>query len=255
MFALLRRCHEIDLHCVHLRLHLFDSLVKPILWYGCEVWLPSLLSRHRSISDNPFFIELESMHKRFLKQCLGLRLSTSDSILMTELHRHPLHLSALRQTFTFRNKIMARHDNDLVKMAMLESIELAREGARCWASNLARYYPSILVAHQLPLSLLDSLSPVATPTPIGSSHFSIIRDRSDSERIGTKLQVYNTWFYGGSSDISHTFWFNLHRPQQIFTMARFRMGAHRLNIESERRRRHMYGPRSQRPVMPMLQQT
>ena len=161
MFALLRRCHEIDLHCVHLRLHLFDSLVKPILWYGCEVWLPSLLSRHRNISDNPFFIELESMHKRFLKQCLGLRLSTSDSILMTELHRHPLHLSALRQTFTFRNKIMARHDNDLVKMAMLDStgIELAREGARCWVSNLARYYPSILVAHQLPLSLLDSLSP------------------------------------------------------------------------------------------------
>ena len=57
--------------------------------------------------------------------------------------------------------------------------------------------------------------------------------------------VYNTWFYSGSFNISHTFWFNLFRPKQIHAMARFRMGAHRLNVESERwRRPHV--PRSQR---------
>jgi hypothetical protein len=246
LFALIRRCHEIDLHNVHLKLHLFDSLVKPILLYGCEVWLPSLLSKRKHISDNPFFIELESMHKKFLKQCLGLRLSTSDSILMTELNRHPLYFSAIQQLFTFRNKIMARPDSDLVKAAMVESVALAGEGALCWASNVARYFPLVLVAHQLPITpTLDSLSSVTSPTPIGTSHFSVIRDRSDSERIGTKLQVYNTWFSGGSSNISQTFWFHLNRPQHIFTMARFRMGAHRLHVESERwRRPHI--PRSQR---------
>ena len=166
---------------------------------------------------------------------------------MTELHRHPLYFSALQQLFTFRNKIMARPDNDLVKAAMFESIALAGEGARCWASNLARYFPLVLTAGQLPITFtLDSLSPVTSPTPIGTSHFSVIRDRSDSERIGTKLQVYNTWFSdSGRSSISQTFWFHLNRPQHIFTMARFRMGAHRLHVESERwRRPHI--PRSQR---------
>ena len=247
LFALIRRCHEIDLHNVHLKLHLFDSLVKPILFYGCEVWLPSLLSKHKNISANPFFTELESMHKRFLKQCLGLRLSTSDSILMTELHRRPLYISALQQTITFRNKIMARPDNDLVKAAMIESMALAGEGIRCWASNLARYFPAVMEVNQLPSSLLDSLSSVTIPTtPIGTSNFSVIRDRSDCERIGTKAQVYNAWFSDGSpSNTSQTFWVNLYRPQQIFTMARFRMGAHRLNVESERWR-YPHVPRSQR---------
>ena len=185
------------------------------------------------------------MHKKFLKQCLGLRPSTSDDILLTELHRSPLYMSALKQIFTFRNKVMARSDNHLVKVSMVESMALAAEGTRCWALNLARYFPLALHANPLPLSLLDSLTHVLDPTPIGTSLFSVIRDRSDSERIGTKLMVYNTWFYSGSFNISHTFWFNLFRPKQIHAMARFRMGAHRLNVESERwRRPHV--PRSQR---------
>ena len=245
MFAMIRRCYEIDLHNVHLKLHLFDSLVKPILLYGCEVWLPSLLSKHRHISDNPFFIELESMHRKFLKHCLGLRPSTSDDILLTELNRSPLYLSALKQILTFRNKIMARPNNDLVKISMVESMELAAGGTRCWASNLSRYFPSVLQADPVPLSLLDSFSNVIDPNPIGTSLFSVIRDRPDSERVGTKFMVYKTWFYNGNTNDSHTFWFNLHRPQQIYTMARFRMGAHRLNVESERWQRPPI-PRSQR---------
>jgi hypothetical protein len=184
-------------------------------------------------------------HKRFMKQCLGLRPSTSDNILLNELNRRPLNLSALKQTFTFRNKIMARPDNELVKIAMVESNTLATEGTRCWAFNLARYFPCVLLADPLPLSTMDSLSPIVVPDPIGTSYFSVIRDRSDSERIGTKSHVYNTWFSCDNSNISHTFWFNLYRPNQICTMARFRMGAHRLNVESERwRRPHV--PRSQR---------
>ena len=232
MFALLRRCHEIDLHNVHLKLHLFDSLVKPILLYGCEVWLPALLGRHRHISNNPFFQKLETMHKKFMKQCLGLRPSTCDSILMIELNRQPIYISALKQVFTFRNKIMSRPENDLTKLAMLESIEMARGGQKCWASRLARYYPTCLGIEDLPMSLLD---PTTTPvTPIDSSTFSVVRDRPDSINRGTKSFVYNSWFSNPDSHPKRTFWFNLHRPHQICAVARYRMGAHRLNVESGR---------------------
>ena len=43
--------------------------------------------------------------------------------MMTDLNRQPL--SARKQTFTFRIKIMARADGDLVKAAMTESMALA----------------------------------------------------------------------------------------------------------------------------------
>ena len=38
MFALQRRCQQLHLHDPHIRCKLFDTLVKPILCYGCEIW-------------------------------------------------------------------------------------------------------------------------------------------------------------------------------------------------------------------------
>ena len=246
LYALIRRCHAIDLHNVHLKVHLFDSLVKPILLYGCEVWFPSLLATHRCILDNPFLRELETMHKGFLKQCLGLRSSTSDSILMSELNRHPLSYNVLKQTLVFRNKIMDRTDDDLVKIAMVESISMAKEGKRCWVSHLSRYFPSFLDSEHIPISILDSILPdIHTNSSLPLSAFSVVRDRPDHERSGTKLHVYNSWFFNPNNDLTHKFWYNLHRPNQIFMLARFRMGAHRLNVESERWKFPVI-PRSQR---------
>ena len=37
MFALLRRSRQLDLP-IDLQLELFDSLIMPILLYGCEIW-------------------------------------------------------------------------------------------------------------------------------------------------------------------------------------------------------------------------
>ena len=47
MYALLRRCSELDIHNVALKCRLFDALVRPVLCYGCELWGPSTLSKHK----------------------------------------------------------------------------------------------------------------------------------------------------------------------------------------------------------------
>ena len=42
-FLMFRRCYTMGVHNVKTQLHLFDSLVRPILNFGCEVWGPSIL--------------------------------------------------------------------------------------------------------------------------------------------------------------------------------------------------------------------
>ena len=135
------------------------------------------------------------MHKGFLKQCWGLRPSTSDCTLMSELNRHPLSHNVLKQTLAFRNKIMDRTDDDLVKLAMVESISMAKEGKRCWVYHLSRYFPSFLDSEHIPISILDYIFPDIHNPSLPLSAFSVVLDRPDHERSGTKLHVYNSCFF------------------------------------------------------------
>ena len=78
-----------------------------------------------------------------------------------------------------------------------------------------------------------------------NSGCSRVRSRSDQERDGFKLLTYSTWFDDQQGDVKSTFWFNLNRPEQIKTMACFRLGSHWLNVETERFGKPIL-PRSQR---------
>jgi hypothetical protein len=69
--------------------------------------------------------QLELIHKKFLRQCLGVRRSVPDVALMLELNRVPLWIDILRQAVRFWNRIQGRADDDIVKMAMHESHQLA----------------------------------------------------------------------------------------------------------------------------------
>jgi hypothetical protein len=60
VFALWRRCVELRIFDPALQCQLFDTLVKPVLSYGCEVW-----------SDHMSREQLEVVHWAFLKSSLG----------------------------------------------------------------------------------------------------------------------------------------------------------------------------------------
>jgi hypothetical protein len=63
VFALRRRCAELHIFDPALQCQLFDTLVKPVLSYGCEIW-----------SDHMAREQLEVVHRAFLKSLLGLAL-------------------------------------------------------------------------------------------------------------------------------------------------------------------------------------
>ena len=76
MFALLRRSRQLDLP-IDLQLELFDSLIMPILLYGCEIW------GFKNISM------IEKIHLKYLKYILGLKQSTPTCTVLGETGRYP----------------------------------------------------------------------------------------------------------------------------------------------------------------------
>ena len=138
LYAMVRRCHELDIHNVHIKCHLFNSLVKPILFYGSEIWGPALLAKGACLTDTSLSGDSEVIHKGFLRQCMSLRKSVVEYVLMSELHREPLFLSLFQLFLRFWNRIYLRPDSDLVKMAMQESCDVAKAGISfCWAGFLS----------------------------------------------------------------------------------------------------------------------
>ncbi len=77
MFGLISKCRRLHLP-LDIQMKLFDSVVKPIMLYGCEVWGPYS-------SDVANKLQL-----RFLKIILGLRKSTTTVMVRGETGSFPL---------------------------------------------------------------------------------------------------------------------------------------------------------------------
>ena len=77
MFALLKKSKELYLP-IDLQIELFDSLILPILLYGCEVW------GYENV------LILDRFYLKYLKYVLGLKQSTPGCMVYGETGRFPL---------------------------------------------------------------------------------------------------------------------------------------------------------------------
>ena len=78
---------------------LFDSLVVPILLYGSEVW---------GIYN---FKEIDTLHFKFCKKVLGVKLQTSNMAVLGELGRFPLSVLCKERALKYRLKIKKTSDS------------------------------------------------------------------------------------------------------------------------------------------------
>ena len=89
----------------HALIKLFDSLVKPILLYSCQVITPHLLTTRKLLLDDTnnekYFKTIssdiyEQFHIKFLKWCLGVHRKSSNIGVWGESGRYPLIFHALK---------------------------------------------------------------------------------------------------------------------------------------------------------------
>ena len=117
------------------KLHLFDTLVSPILNYSSEVW---------GMHTAP---DIELVHTKFLRSILGVKKSTNLSALYGELGRTPFSVSRKIKMIKYWIKILQQNNNSLLKQVYLmlkqdTDLNINYNGQN-WATqikNILQYY-------------------------------------------------------------------------------------------------------------------
>lgn len=233
-----RRCYTMGIHNVALQCHLFDTLVRPVLNYGCAVWAPYIMTDKGITTVHP----VEVWHRSVLRQSLGVNESTRRNIIMEELDRQPLCMAWLSQVLKFWNRLVARDHHDLARMALQESFELGdRHG---WAAHLKLALQRIGCSTQLhSLTAIDISTCmheawdkwIAVSNPVCDESVGV-REVHDNQRDNFKCLKYRKWFAADAdTDKRDRFMYHLFEQDQIFAVAKFRMGSHWLDTECRRK--------------------
>ena len=91
MWAMLRQVKDVEILSVLTRVWLFNSLVMPVLQYGCEIWSTEFIRQPGSPLDNP----AQRVQSTFLRQIIGDRLPKSISLKMLMAELSLLYLGCL----------------------------------------------------------------------------------------------------------------------------------------------------------------
>jgi hypothetical protein len=263
-FALARRYDAMGLHNVGVKAHLFNTLVRPVINYGCEIWGPGLMAGAGMGAQGIFSARrnwraMEALHMQSVREALHIRRCGQQlSLLATEMGWRPLSTDWLRQAARFWAKALRRPDGDLLREAMRESWELAAGGVRqTWVAELGECLSTVghtLAWGQEAVGIARALetaaagwleSETSTPElPEGTDQLSVVRSVPDTWSHRFKMLTYMRWMAddSGGAPMLRT---GLNSAAQITTLARFRMGLHELQIEKGRHTGQAE-PRSQR---------
>ena len=212
MFGLQRRCQQLRIHDPTLKCKLFDTVVKPILCYGGDIW--SVLGCKSAIAD------LERVQIGFL----GVQIHTSTLHVLAEFGRYPLKIAWQAQAAKYLSRLESMDDTRTLKQAFVADRRLPKQ--KSWS-------------FQLEAQLRDVS--VNVPTTDGHSHrcFSIQSaqsahiaqlSRSTSSRAATCRDVKVG--YGCEPHIQQS---NNRHLRRI--VAQVRTGFHWLNVETGRHKK------------------
>jgi hypothetical protein len=82
LFALCRRCNDLSIIDPEVMCHLFESLVRPVLSYACEVWTGCIGAKGLQ--------QVEQVHKMFLRRILRVNKTTSTFAVLGEFGKYQL---------------------------------------------------------------------------------------------------------------------------------------------------------------------
>ena len=94
-------------------LKLFDSMISPILLYGCELWEPYLNQDIDKWDANP----IEKVHTQFIKRILGVNRSTTNILVRGDLGRHSLQSKCIIKNIRYIKYIKQKEQRYTVKQA------------------------------------------------------------------------------------------------------------------------------------------
>ena len=106
---------NIDSSAVETKNKLFDTLVKPVLLYGCEIWGPELLSYKTHFDKST----IEQVHIKLCKQTLNVPWYTENKACRAELGRYPLSIDIKASLLCYWQRLEQKSDNPLLNEAFI----------------------------------------------------------------------------------------------------------------------------------------
>ena len=231
---------ELGIHNVQMQCRLFDTLVRPVLNYGCEVWGVEQLSSAKAVQGDG---AAELLHYAFLRQSLGLRKSVARAVILRECNRTCMNSAWLKQALGFYNRVVKRDVTDVTRRALLEDINQNLKGS--WAFHIKKCMRNIGCDEEA--SVMMAGQPVNIPKVVKAlsdaqeqkawstmpTTYQSVREVPDCERNGFKLWTYSNLFALDEGKVAG-YLDCLNDRESITTVARFRMYSHSLGVETGR---------------------
>ena len=140
LFAMRLRCALLGIRDPALQRKLFDTLVLPILSYGCEVWGV----------DAKCGAAAEALHKGLMKSLLGVRKSVATHLVLAELGRFPLQISFWLRILHCHHRTIAPDNARHVRIAMVDGFAIGQSAVKgSWQHFLGDFLHSHTGEQQL----------------------------------------------------------------------------------------------------------
>ena len=259
MHAMFARCYKWGLHNLNAQGHLYDSLVKPVLCYGCEVWGPDWVAPLCRKGNFCTGVAEKEVHLPFMRQSMGVSKRTSIAVMMEELHREPFALHWMRMAVQLWNKALKRPVDDYLRLAMTDNVQMARQVTDDAASKhlWAYHFTQALDALSITWRAGDSLSIVSVDDVMiamrdrwvswewrasnqGTSSAwcegtNTVRAAPMSFSKGFKMFVHQQWFGLPQRPKNESYVMHLSDREQIVAVTQLRTGSHWLMVDKGRR--------------------
>lgn len=130
LFAMMHRIQDLKIQAPYLQCSLFDTLIAPVVSYGCEMWAADLFR------DSVYLEEAETIHRAFLRRIIHVRKSVPKEVLLAELGRLPLKFQWQDLIIRYFNRLVNMPEGRLLKSAFTANIVLDSRGAQCWSRSI-----------------------------------------------------------------------------------------------------------------------
>jgi hypothetical protein len=131
LFALCRRCNDLNIMDPEVMCQLFDSLVRPILSYACEVWIGCTGAKRLQ--------QAKQVHRMFLRGILGVNKTTNTFVVLGEFERYPLEYFWWQQTLKYYDKLRESTPYHMLYCAyqtQFQMLTVLNDNQQCWLRNV-----------------------------------------------------------------------------------------------------------------------
>jgi hypothetical protein len=113
---------------VKLRYNLVNTLVRSTASYACEVWV-----------DSKKIEVIEVVYRGFLKSLLGVRKTTSTSIVLAEFGKFPFEHFAWGQALLYYNRVSTTTKDCILGKAWEAQLIMLVAGKKCWVGSVKKW--------------------------------------------------------------------------------------------------------------------